>query len=119
MIHGVIAKGKNVKNEIFVTLPNGDVKKYIFDTENIDTDKYVKRGQVFEQSIPLSATGLYHVEINYDSGFPAYNGPIVYGDVLPLYPNESDSVDKRIGDNDSAVAGTESASFINTIRAQA
>lgn len=119
MIHGIITKGKKVKSEVILTLPNGDVKTYPFDAENIDMDTYLKRERVFEQSIPLALTGLYHIEINYDSGFPAYNGPIVYGDILPIFPNESDTVDKAIKDTDAGMVGTESLAFINNIRTQA
>lgn len=119
MIHGIITKGKNVNSEIIVTLPNGDVKKYPFDAENVDADTYLKRERVFEQSIPLTLTGLYHVEINYDIGFAAYNGTVTYGDILPMYPNESDTIDKNIKDTDTATVGTESTAFINTIRARA
>lgn len=73
VIRGIVSKGKNVKSDILLTLPNGNVEKYIFDISNIDTDGYMKREKVFEKIIPLKQTGLYLVEVNYDNGFAAYN----------------------------------------------
>lgn len=73
VIRGIVSKGKNVKSDILLTLPNGNVEKYIFDVSNIDTDGYMKRGKVFEKIIPLKQKGLYLVEVNYDNGFAAYN----------------------------------------------
>jgi hypothetical protein len=90
VINGIVQRGKNVKSEIMLTLPNGDVEKYSFGTESIDTDGYLKREKVFTKTIPLKQTGLHLVELNYDSGFAAYNGPIISGDFLPIYPNDSD-----------------------------
>lgn len=118
MIHGIIAEGKNVKSTIDITLPNGDVKTYSFDANSIDTDGYVKRGKVFEKSIPLTDKGLYHVEINYNDGFAAYNGPVIYGDFLPIYPNNFDTAEKNISNNDSITAANDSLSFVNAVRAK-
>ncbi len=118
MIHGIIAEGKNVKSTIDITLPNGDVKMYSFDANSIDTDGYVKRGKVFEKSIPLTNKGLYHVEINYSNGFAAYNGPLIYGDFLPVYPNDFDNVQKDISNNDSSIVANDSLSFVNAVRAK-
>lgn len=55
--------------------------------------------------------------MNYDTGFAAYNGPIVYGDILPLLPNDYDGVKKDIGTDSSGVA-IRSLAFINTVRAK-
>lgn len=73
VIRGIVSKGKNVKSDILLTLPNGNVERYIFDVSSIDTDGYMKREKVFEKIIPLKQTGLYLVEVNYDNGFAAYN----------------------------------------------
>jgi len=118
LIRGIIAVGKNVKSTIDVTLPNGNVKAYTFDANSIDTDGYVKRGKVFEKSIPLIDKGLYHVEINYSDGFAAYNGPVIYGDFLPIYPNDFDTAEKNISNNDSITAANDSLSFVNAVRAK-
>lgn len=55
--------------------------------------------------------------MNYDTGFAAYNGPIVYGDILLLLPNDYDGVKKDIGTDSSGVA-IHSLAFINTVRAK-
>lgn len=116
IIRGIVQEGKNVKSDIILTLPNGDVEKYTFDASSIDTDKYMKRAKVFEKTIPLKQTGLYLVEVNYDNGFAAYNGPITYGDILPVYPNDSDSVQKQISNTDDSIVALESLHFVNNIR---
>lgn len=116
IITGLVSKGKNIKNEIMLTLPNGDVEKYTFGAESIDTDRYLKRGRVFTKTIPLSQIGTYLVEVNYDNGFAAYNGPIIYGDVLPLAPNNTDGLQKTIGSNDSSIVAEESLAFVNALR---
>jgi hypothetical protein len=54
IIRGIISEGKKIKSTLDITLPNGDVQVYTFDTSSIDTDGYLKRGKVFEKSIPLS-----------------------------------------------------------------
>lgn len=118
IVRGIIAKGKNVKSDIVLTLPDGNVERYPLDTGSIDIDGNLKRGMVFEKTIPLKQKGLYLVELNYDNGFAAYNGPVVSGDVLPIYPNELDGVDKEIGINDSSMVGPESLRFVNAIRAR-
>lgn len=117
-IRGIIPKGKNVKSSVLLTLPSGNVEKYTFSPSSIDTDGYMKRGKVFEKSISLKQTGLYHVEINYDTGFAAYNGPFAYGKILPVYPNEYDSVQKEIGKPTDSVVATESLKAVNNVRAQ-
>lgn len=116
MIHGIIQKGKNVKSDILITLPSGNVEKYSFDSNSIDTDKNLKREKVFEKTIPLKQSGLHLVEINYDNGFPAYNGPVTYGKILPVYPNAYDSVRKEVWKSDASTAAAESLSFVNDIR---
>lgn len=118
LIRGVVPKGKNVKSDIMITLPNGNVEKYSFDRESIDTDGYMKRDTIFEKTIPIKQIGLYLVEVNYDNGFAAYNGPITYGDILPVYPNEYDSVEKNINKSDSSRVAIESLKSINNIRAR-
>lgn len=118
IIHGMVAKGKNVKSDIILTLPDGNVAKYAFDKGSIDTDGYLKRGKVFEKTIPLTYTGVYLVEVNYSNGFAAYNGPVTLGDVLPVAPNDMDTVGKDILDSDASVVARESLDFINAIRAK-
>ena len=118
IIRGIIGNGKNVKNDIVLTLPNGNVAKYTFDGASIDTDGNLKRGKVFEKSIPLTQVGVYLVEVNYDNGFPAFNGPIVYGNVLPILPNESDMTPKQINENDKNIVNAESLKFVNSVRAR-
>ncbi len=56
------------------------------------------------------------MEINYDNGFPAYNGPVIYGEILPVYPNAYDSVRKEVWKSDVSTAAAESLSFVNAIR---
>lgn len=118
VIKGIVSKGKNVKSEIVLTLPDGNVEKYAFDTVSLDTDGYMKRAKTFTKTIALKQTGLYLVEVNYDNGFAAYNGPIVHGAVLPVLPNEYDSVQKKIGENDGSLVADDSLRFINNIRAK-
>lgn len=118
IIRGIIPKGKNVKGSVFLTLPNGNVEKSAFDAPSIDTDGYMKREKVFEKSIPLKQAGLYHIEINYDTGFAAYNGPFTYGEILPVYPNEYDGVQKEIGKPTDSVVATESLKAVNSVRAR-
>ncbi len=57
------------------------------------------------------------MEVNYDTGFAAYNGPIVYGDFLPLLPNGYDGVTKEIHADSSNIA-LNSLTFVNTVRAK-
>ena len=73
VVRGIVSKGKNVKSDILLTLPNGNVERYTFDVSSIDTDGYMKREKVFEKIIPLKKKGFYLVEVNYDNGFAAYN----------------------------------------------
>jgi len=116
VIHGLIPAGKQVKNEIMITLPNGNVEQYVFDAANIDTDGFLKRDKVFEKIIPLEKIGLYLVELNYESGFAAYNGPVVYGNFLPVLPNNYDNIQKDISNSDVSIVATESLKFVNNIR---
>lgn len=118
LIHGIVPKGANVKSEIILTLPTGDVEKYTFDAASIDGDGYMKREKIFEKTIPLRQAGTYLVEVNYDNGFAAYNGPITYGDILPVYPNDYDHGEKKIGNTDAPNAAMESLKFVNGIRAK-
>lgn len=64
----------------------------------------------------MPSPGSYLVELNYDSGFPAYNGPIYYGDILPLYKNEYDGIKKAIAEDSSRI-DEESLASINAVRA--
>jgi len=116
VIHGLIPAWKQIKNEIMLTLPNGNVEQYVFDTVNIDTDGFLKRDKVFEKIIPLEKSGLYLVELNYENGFAAYNGPVIYGDYLPILPNDYDNIHKDISNSDSSIVATESLKFVNNIR---
>ncbi|MDD5198011.1 MAG: CAP domain-containing protein [Candidatus Gracilibacteria bacterium] len=118
IIRGIVREGKNVKSDILLILPDGSVEKYTFDAASIDTDKYMKRGKVFEKTLSLKQTGLYLVEVNYDNGFAAYNGPLVYGDVLPVYPNDYDGTQKEISATDDSVVALESLKFVNALRAK-
>lgn len=118
LIRGIVAKDKKVKSDIMVTLPDGNVEKYTFNAASIDTDGFMKRERVFEKSIPLKQAGLYRVEVNYDNGFAAYNGPVTYGDILPVYPNDYDSVQKNITASDSSTVAIESLDFVNAVRAK-
>ena len=118
LIHGVVSKGKKVKSDIILTLPDGNVEKYAFDAGNIDTDGYMKRGEIFEKTLSLKQTGLYLVEVNYDNGFAAYNGPVAYGEILPIYPNDMDSVQKNISNADTSIVASESLKFVNSVRAK-
>lgn len=103
MIRGIISPGKYVKSSIDITLPNGNVEVYPIDANNIDSDGYMTRGNIFEQTIPLVTKGLYHIEMNYNDGFAAYNGSLIYGDFLPIYPNDFDNVPKEISVNDNTI----------------
>lgn len=115
-IHGTIPKWVNIQNEVVLTLPDGDVTKYIFDPAYVDRDGFLKRGIVFEKVITLEKPGQYLVELNYDNGFAAYNGPLVYGDnILPLLPTDYDRVDKKISGTPEAIR-LRSLDFINTLR---
>lgn len=105
-----------MKNDIVVTLPDGNIERYTFGSPSTDTDGYMKRGVVFEKTIPLKQTGVHLLEINYDNGFAAYNGPVISGDVLPAYPNEYDTTEKEILNTSSSVVATESLAFVNTLR---
>jgi hypothetical protein len=116
IITGLAPKGKNIKSDIMLTLPNGLVEKYSFDASHIDTDGNMKRGKTFQKSIPLKQIGLYLVEVNYDNGFAAYNGPIIHGSVLPVYPNEYDHVEKKVSGNDGSMVVKDSLEYINNIR---
>lgn len=118
LIRGIVKKGKQVKSDIMITLPDGNVEKHTFDTQSIDTDGYMKREKVFEKTIPLKRKGAYLVEVNYDNGFAAYNGPIVYGDFLPIYPNDYDNVQKKIDNTDRSVVTIESLKFVNDLRSK-
>lgn len=118
VIHGMVQKGKNVKSEIVLTLPNGDVTKYRFDSGYIDADGFLKREKAFETTIPLKQTGLYLVEVNYDNGFAAFNGPITYGEIFAAYPNELDDTEKQVSADDATTVASESLKFINQIRAK-
>lgn len=118
LVRGTISEGMKVRSEIIVTLPSGDVEKYPFNAADVDTDGYMKRGKSFEKNIPLGQTGLYLVEVNYDNGFAAYNGPVTYGDVLPIFPNDYDSVEKEIGNVSSSAVAAESLNFVNGVRAK-
>lgn len=118
VVRGIVSKGKNVKSDILLTLPNGNVERYTFDVSSIDTDGYMKREKVFEKIIPLKKKGFYLVEVNYDNGFAAYNWPLVYGDFLPAYPNDYDNVQKEIRATDNSIVALESLKFVNNIRAK-
>jgi len=118
LIHGIISEGKNVKSDIIITLPDGNVEKYTFDASSKDIDGFMKRGMVFEKSIPLKQKGLHLVEVNYDNGFAAYNGPVVYGYFLPVYPNDYDIIEKKIGNENIPTIATESLKFVNNLRAR-
>jgi len=93
------------------------VKKYSLDRTSTDSDHYLKHGVVFEKTISLDSYGQYLVELNYDTGFAAYNGPVVYGPVLPILPSELDLASKEISPN-AATVQTNSLVFINTIRSK-
>lgn len=118
LVRGIVMKGKNVKSDIILTLPDGNVEKYAFDRADLDTDGYMKRGRVFEKTIPLKQVGVYLVEVNYDNGFAAYNGPITYGDILAIAPNNYDGTEKKIGSADSLAVASESLAFVNQVRAR-
>ena len=118
LIHGIVSRGKSVKSEIMLTLPNGDVEQYTFDVSSIDTDGFLKREKVFEKIIPLKQSGFYLVEVNYDNGFAAYNGPIAYGEILPVSPNNYDRTQRDIGNTDGSIVASESLNFVNGIRAR-
>jgi len=118
LIRGIIREEKSVKSDIFLTLPGGTVEKYSFDDASKDPDGFLKRGKIFEKTIPLKQTGPYLVEVNYDNGFAAYNGPIIFGDFLPVLPNEYDGIQKEVGTVDGSIVATESLNFVNALRAK-
>jgi len=115
VIHGFIPKGVNTDPEVVLTLPSGNVAKYPLDKSAIDSDGFLKRGVVFEKTIPLKESGEYLVEMNYNTGFAAYNGPIIHGDFLPILPSSYDSATKGITGSLDAVR-IQSLKFINTLR---
>ncbi len=116
VVRWIIKKWKQVKSDIIITLPDGNVEKYTFDKQAIDTDGYMKRGIVFEQTIPLKQNGVHMIEVNYSNGFAAYNGPLTKGEVLALLPSISDSTEKNIDEDDSLIINQESLIFINNLR---
>lgn len=119
VIRGTITKGSNVDPEVLLILPSGNVAKFAFDADMIDRDGYLKRGVLFGKTIPLHDAGIYQVELNYSNGFAAYNGPITFGDYLPLLGNAYDVMDKGVEKVNASSVPVSSLAYINTIRTNA
>lgn len=117
-VRGTVSTVAKVRSDILVTLPDGNVEKYSFDSQDIGPDGYLKADHPFQKTIPARQTGLYLVEVNYDNGFAAYNGPVVHGDALPAYPNGYDGTPKEIGNIANAAVASESLAFVNGVRAK-
>lgn len=108
--------GPNLRTEIYLTAPNGNVTAHVFPSSETGTDGYIVKGRPATLTIPLSESGQYLVEVMYSTGFPAYNGPIVHrSGVAPILPSEYDLMTKDT-DSDISVAPQNALRFINAIR---
>ena len=58
------------------------------------------------------------VEVNYDTGFAAFNGPVYLGAMLPILPNEIDALSKDLA-QDISTAKKEGFEYVNVLRKKA
>lgn len=112
--------GRTLARELYVIRPDGSVDSKFFDSHVADSSDpdILKAGASVAYSFDVRDTGVYMVEVNYDTGFAAVNVPVVIGtSALPLGTNVID----RMRDEDySSVDEVERASleFLNGLRAQ-
>ncbi len=95
VIRWIIKEWSRVASNIYLILPDGKVRTYKFDTEDLQAGTQIlKTNTLLETRIPVSEEWQYIVEVNYETWFAALNTPILRGAVLPLLSNPSDVIEK-------------------------
>ena len=104
-----------IESNAFIITPSGRADKVLFNTSS--TDGILDSPSGASLSYSMTEVGTYLVEVNYDTGFPAYIVPVNNGDVLSVLPNAFDLVDREITTT-APVATQNILASINLIRSK-
>lgn len=111
-----IPAGKVVQDTYYVTLPNGDVRKYSFPKKYTDGNGYLKTNTLIQSMFSADIVGTYKLETVERDGFAYFNLPIVRGDVWNVISKLSDAEIRNIRKSTKDVR-TDSYNAINALRA--
>lgn len=104
-----------VSSTYFVTSPNGQVTKYSFPKENIDSNWFLRTELLIKETFPMPDSGIYKIETVLSNGYAYFNLPISkiqFWSIIQLF-SESQLSTLR---NDKSKVDNNVLSKINTLR---
>lgn len=106
---------EKVQSEYFLTSPNGNVTKYTFPTNFIDTNWFLRTNVTIRQNFPMTESGVYKIETVRSNGIAYFNLPISKSQFWSIVESISES-QKMTLKSDKKVIEKDILARVNAIR---